>query len=334
MTKQLLTIATLLFASATASADEVLSLSFDGIEYNEQGAWTGVFVNENLVLQDFVLSHTVPYGEGYFEGFIVSKNTDNQDHQTDGWQANQWGCMAQGGADENGEVVEGKPFLINYYSAYNSAPYGSSSISRVDGATFMPQGCYICNHPWTYYSCVSGDGFARPLEKGGFCKITIHGVNIAEGTTKSIDFFLATREEADTNGDGVINNDDYFTLSWWEWCDLTPLGEVDVIYLTMDSSDKSEYGMNTAAYVCIGSLSYKVNAAVDAPKGVCNRLYATAGNLYMNLVEAQEIVIYNMTGVEVYRTQLDGGHHTLSLQHLPVGVYLVRHGSGVTKIIR
>lgn len=341
MTKQLLSIAAIITAASAMGNDQIvldLSQPTSVINYNENNVWSDLYTNTQIESQGFVFSHSAPYGEGYYEGFIASKNTDNQDHSfTDdgGWTANQWGCMAQGGADENGNAISGKPFLINYYSTYSTEPNGSSYITRNDNSTFTPEGCYICNHPWTYYGCVGFDGYAGPLaENGGFCKVTFHGINTSDQTEKTVDFYLADRQNFDANEDGIINEDDNFTISKWAWCDLSALGTVDVISLSMESSDSGTFGMNTAAYVCLDRLTVNTQAGLQAQRNSTDRAFANNGTLYLNLSEAQTITVYGINGSVAYTTYLGAGNHTISLQQLPAGVYAVRYNGGSLKIVK
>jgi hypothetical protein len=64
----------------------------------------------------------------------------------------------------------------------------------------------------------------------------------------------------------------------------------------------------------------------------------TNGMLQVNRVEGSDISIFDMYGKEVYRRNSAGYKNSLNLQHLPVGVYLLKinskQGSTVHKIIR
>lgn len=346
MKKVLLLAATTFMASTIYATQPThqLDLSDNSLTFDTNEVWDGIYNNENLCADGFVFSHTAPYGPGYYEGFIASRNTDTKNHyDAPGWTANQWGCMAKGGVDPkseqsyNAEAIEGKPFLINYYSAYSfaSSQYGASYITLEDNATYIPQGIYVCNSPWGYYGCTEGDGFAQPLaQEGGYYKITFNGVNIKAETTKSVDFYLAERQYSDRNSDGLINEGDNFTLDHWAWCDLSELGEIDVLYITMDSSDKGEYGMNTAAIVCMDGLSVvKQSGSVSNISTPTNRIYAANGDLYITLPDAQTIALYTTTGTLACNATLSAGSHVLDLRHLQPGIYFVRHNNGCNKII-
>ena len=323
----------------------LLDLSDENISYNENGVWDGVYGNDSFEADGFVFSHAAPYGPGYYEGFLPSRNTDNANHyDSAGWTANQWGCMAQGGVnlDSGGafraDAIEGKPFLVNYYSAFssNESEYGTSYITMkdTDGCIFKPEGVYVCNSPWGYYGVTAGDGFARPLTTAGdYYKVTFHGVNIKSGTTTSVDCYLAEYLHNDRNADGVVNEQDNYVNDHWMWCDLTPLGSVDVIYITMDSSDSGDYGMNTSTIVCLDGLSVMVDTSVKDVLGEGNKVYAAQGMICTQLDMAQTIRVYNTAGVLVATYQVGAGTRMVDTSHLPSGIYLVGHEGGVAKIV-
>ncbi len=337
---------TLLLSVASIQAEVTtytLDLSDENITFNENDVWNGIYGNEALHADGFIFSHSAPYGEGYYEGFIASRNSDNANwYDATGWTAHQWGCMAQGGVGEDDndgfeiDGIIGKPFLINYYSSYSltTSDYGTSYITLEDHTqSFIAQGVYVCIHPWGYYGCISGDGFATPLvDEGGYYKVTFNGVNIAQGTTKSVDFYLAERQFSDRNSDGIINEKDNYTNTSWTWCDLSSMGAVDVIYITMDSSDKGEYGMNTATIVCLDGLKASVTNAVN--KVITNnRVYANSGNIHLQLQENQCINLFDTNGTMIMQQNLTAGTHTLDVNHLNHGVYIIMCGNKAHKII-
>lgn len=343
--KYLLTLAMLvcLFTYATEPV-YILDMSDDEIVYNENDVWEGVYNEENLCVDGYVFSHTTPYGYGYYEGFIASRNTDSENHyDAVGWTNNQWGCMAKGGVDlASGETfdadaVVGKPFIVSYYSAYSlsQSEYGTSYITLDNNGLFKPQGLYVCNSPWGYYGCTVGDGFAQPLvDEGGYYKVTFHGVNMTNQTTEKVDFYLAQRGYSDINSDGVINSADDFTLDHWAWCDLSQLGEVNLLYITMDSSDKGEYGMNTSTIVCLDGLQVKgVTGGIGRVDNAGNHIYFADGNLHLALSEAQQVAIFNLSGTQVLKSDFNAGIHMLCLSHLPHGIYFVKHNAGCERVL-
>ena len=250
-------------ASAEVGDVHVMDLRNGDFSYNESTKeWSEVYNTEILTVDVDIFSalHTATdWGGGIvsFNGFFPSTSTDNTDHTADSWTANQWGCMAGGAVkvDADGTVVTeadgtvatepGAPFLIDCYSAWSGTT--SSSIYLSTDESMFAESIYMCQHPWAYFGCESGDGYARAfnLEDDQFT-VTINALNTKmEPNGKSVTVVMANTKE-DGNGGYVANQS-----TNWQKVDLSSLGLIGGIYITMDSSDSGNYGMNTAAYVCL-----------------------------------------------------------------------------------
>ena len=248
--------------------------SFD---LNNKGYWIETYSNDHptITFDPFSFTH-LPGGEGgtdvgggmsYWDGFTYCTNGDTEDYgmlgNSDGWVANQWGCMAGGGIKtdaqnqviiENGKVAveQGIPYLVAYWGYWMEMNEGREPCLQVNlaGETlYEPIGVYINNHPWPYYGNIHGDGFARPFENGDFFKLYIHGLNeYGEDIGNPVEYTLARME----NGQLIQSPD-------WEWVNLSSLGKVSGFYFTMETSDYDPiYGPNTAVYFCLDKLQVKV----------------------------------------------------------------------------
>lgn len=266
------------------------------IEFNGDGYWTETYNTaekfRSIEFGDrvkFRLNHCrsgfggddVGGGMNYWDGFTISKTGDTRDYgalgSSSGWVSHQWGCMAGGGLVTD---TEGRPFVGDdgvftvsrespYAVAYwNRNPDGNMiEISGEEEKSFLAKGICICAHPWPYYGIQDGDGFSRAFtEEDDYFKLIIHGLS-QNGTPngKIVEYFLATM-------------DDPYGIGWyepcqsdrWEWVDLSPLGEISGVSFTMESSDNNpEFGINTAAYFCLGgmeveSLIYDSTTAIDS----------------------------------------------------------------------
>ncbi len=199
------------------------------------------------------------YGNFYWHGFSVGTNGDITNYgvagSSDGWVANQWGCMAGGGIKTNahGWVVKdaqghieselGKPYLIGTGNPWMGGPDRIIAIDLADGVARQALGIYVCNHPWPYYGNINGDGFARPLDQpGDYFHLVAHGEQ-ADGTETTVTYVLAEYR------DGELHQSDR-----WNYFDLRQLGEVVSIWFTFETTDVGAYGPNTAAYVCLDRL--------------------------------------------------------------------------------
>ena len=262
----------------------------DALEFNENGIWTECYNDVDYTWMEFgdargefMLSHLID-GEGaswggyYWDGFTPAIGGDQTDYGQPGssgtWTTYFGGCMAGGGCViKDGKVTAdpAKPYLVAYYSswAYEGPSNQVMFLDKDGNMEFEPVGVYVCNHPWPYYGCEHGDGFGRPFDEGDYFELTAHGVK-ADGseTTTSINLVEFAN--------GQLN-----ALNDWTFFDLSSLGEVTLVYFTLNSTDSGEWGMNTAAYFCMD----KFQVRVDYPTSVkdVNAEKTVAGVRYVNL---------------------------------------------------
>ncbi len=248
-----------LFIAIAAFAADTLTLNLtamlDSYPQTEDGYWEDTYV-EDTPLSDslFRFHHTgSSEGMGYWEGYTICTTGDTfnwgEEGSSDGWITHQWGCMAGGGADADGNAVEGSPYLVAYWGFYREQlepNYHSLQIDFTDGASHRCLGAYIANHPWPYYGNISGDGFADGFsEEGDYFALVAHGLNEqGEPTGSSARLILA-----EYSGGELHQSTD------WMWFDLSSLGMISGLYFTMETSDSDDlYGANTAVYFCLDGL--------------------------------------------------------------------------------
>ena len=250
----------------------------------------------------------------YWDGFTLCTSGDNTDYGYSGssafWNEHQWGCMAGGGLDMEGNVVEGAPYLVAYWGYnYEDEKMRSLQVNFPDGETHRPLGIWICNHPWAYYGIKHSDGFAHSFaDNGAAFKVIVHGMDEEEGEAgMPIEVTLASFHDNELD----ISKD-------WIWVDLSSLGQVNGIFFTLESSDMSPgLGMNTAAYFCLGGM--KILEHVDElprPTGLEAETLdensvkvkwtkvtdAAYYRLYLDsvLVDSTSATSYTFTGLECY----------------------------------
>ncbi len=221
------------------------------LSYNENGVWAGWNVDDDLETQGFEFSHDyTDYGggAGMSSGFVAAKQTDNEFHNP--MYDYQFTVMPQGGKDGFGT-----PYMVAYWSSYDEMgdiDYDDRTchITYTGGGdtpmVFSPIGMYVTNNCYAYYSMSQGDAYAKKFGDGDWFKLTAHGVR-ADGTETTADFYLADFRE--TGSKGIVSD--------WQYFDLTGLGNVLLIYFTMDSSDSGAWGMNTPAYFAIDKFTAK-----------------------------------------------------------------------------
>ena len=226
------------------------------------GKWVYTYSGDypSVDFEDFRFTHlsnamqaqgTDEHGMQYWDGFTICTNGDDTDYGMAGssadWSAHQWGCMAGGGLDAEGQVVKGAPYLVAYWG-YNYETEGIRSLQTDfnDGLTHRPVGVWICNHPWAYYGIQHDDGFAHSFaDNGAFFKLIIHGLD-EENKEAGMPVTVPLASFHDNALD---------ISSEWQWVDLSSLGQVNGLYYTLESSDNAgALGMNTAAFFCLGGM--------------------------------------------------------------------------------
>ncbi len=178
----------------------------------------------------FVFNNTY---DGYWSGgFAASTTTDTQ---TEGY-TNMYSAITGTGTRAS--------------SAY-AVSYGSSEI---DFEKTTVSGFYITNSTYAYYSMLNGDSFAKRFggEDGtdeDWFKLTVYGVDEADDTTGTVEYYLADFRSENSNEDYIVKD--------WKWLDLTSLGEITKLRFSLSSSDVGDYGMNTPAYFCLDQLNHQ-----------------------------------------------------------------------------
>lgn len=189
-----------------------------------------------------------------------------------------------------------------------------------DDKSYEAVGMYVNLNSYPYYCIEYGDNFARAFNNGDNFTLTIHGVAPDE-SEKEITVSLASY----TNGNLTINRG-------WSYVDLSELGVVNEIYFTMKSTDTGAYGDNTPAYFCMDKLMVK-EATGSGMNGIAaNR----AGISYdrssktVTVEGADFMQVYTTTGNLVKSTE----ESSLSINDLSAGIYVVKAGNAVKKIVR
>ena len=164
--------------------------------------WENTYVSgTNLNVDIFTFSHTATSaGYNYWDGFIVSNVNDIRDYGSgaapggsDGWVPHQWGTMAGSGFGSSSTIsagtpgTTGDPYIVAYWSSYLDPqnPQGSTFsesgfsnwIKIGNTGLYSVQGLKINMHPWPYYGCLNGDGFARAFSSGDHFDLLIYGVD-------------------------------------------------------------------------------------------------------------------------------------------------------------
>jgi hypothetical protein len=216
----------LLLGIAKAYAEVI---NFEDLSLNDESYWNGSDESGGFTSNNVFFNNNYDTTWGSWDGFSYSNRTDTEISGLD----SQFNAITGGGV--NGSSI----YAVGYYSTFTIAP---------PTVTFPTEqevtGAYFTNTNYAYYSMLNGDDFAKKFEESDWFKLTITGKDEDENVTGSVDVFLA-------EGTDIVNH--------WLWLDLSMLGNVKYLEITLSSSDitviNDSVMMNTPAYFCMDNLN-------------------------------------------------------------------------------
>lgn len=221
------------------------------LEYSETtDAWSDVFdaMHDNdLKFGSYQFSHqgfsTESYS--YFYGFCPTKSNDKKEYEN--WVPDhQFSSIAGTSVLESQEFPK-QPYMVAFWNEYGDTEDGDLIPNRPSCAIssekpFKPLGVYVSNSSYTYYAMRNGTAFNDKFTKDDYLTLYIHG---------TLGGRYMGKVEVDLARNGEI-------LSRWAPVTLESLGEVDMIFFTMSSSSKNEYGMCIPAYFCLDGFTVEL----------------------------------------------------------------------------
>ncbi|MCL2247231.1 MAG: DUF4465 domain-containing protein, partial [Lentimicrobiaceae bacterium] len=99
-------------------------------------------------------------------------------------------------------------------------------------------GVYLTNAAYTYNSMVNGDYLETPFKQGDYYKVIFKG-----NTGTTVEYYLADYRSS--------NEAEHYILTDWKWFDLSVLGNITSVTISVDGSRKNAYGLTTPAYLCM-----------------------------------------------------------------------------------
>lgn len=175
-----------------------------------------------------------------WKGFTPSISADNSNHAGE-WVTYQWGAMP-------GIVAAGTGYLVACWDSQEKLTVApdfaipmNPSVKITSPEPFQPASIQITNACYTYYTMLYGDDFCTKFTSADWLQLAIHGVRDGRLTgTIAINLAIDNR-----------------MITTWQDVPLDKLGTVDMLYFQMTSSDTGQWGMNTPAYFCLGTLTLK-----------------------------------------------------------------------------
>ena len=304
-----LVLGTATHAQTVATFDD-LTLSKSDTSYISY-YYPGADVGFNDGLAHFPCVYDTMGGDYWAGGFAYSNWTDSV---TSGY-----------GNQYSAKTAKGYGGSANYAVIWCSNPvtYAYNTTLRLNGiAMGAPvSGFYITNNTYAYNAIRDGYFSSRKFHNGDWFLLTVKGYSGGVLTADSVNFYLADFRFADSTMNYIVKT--------WQWVNLLPLGHVDSLQFSMNSSDTGAFGMNTPAYFCmdnfttdetaLGVSSVHTYAAKVYPNPAINRLYV---DLADNTV--QQISVADMAGNVVSSYNVTGKHVEINTSGLPVGIYMLQ----------
>lgn len=239
--------------------------NFEDLTLDDNTYWNGSDESGSFSSGGITYYNSFNSQYGSWSGFAYSNTTDTV---TPGYQ-NQFSAFTGGGMDagEEGGTNYGVGFVpLDYISGtYEPLPI---ELEIEDNKEHIVSGFYVTNNTYAYLSMLNGDSFAKKFggatgDDPDWFKLNITGLDAHNNETGTVEFYLADYRFDDNSLDYIIDR--------WVWVDLVELGKVKKLHFTLESSDVSDYGMNTPAYFCIDNLTYlEGEDIIDNPPIVVN----------------------------------------------------------------
>lgn len=238
---------------------EAVTASMDDNYLEEESHWaydptTAAMVEDGFYSGSYYFNNGAWPAYNYWYGYSLSNETaTNYASLADQWHS---------------AVGEGHNGSSNFCISFPEGQFIEITNSA-DGDVL--KGAYVSNNAYAYNGMAVGDGFATAFSQGSWFKLTAVGFDADDEETARVDFYLA-----DYRSENAL---DHYILDTWQWMDLRSLGKVVKVRFLLDGSDKSQYGLNTAAYFALDDFNCERDLIGE------QELYYKLGNWTLDLKE-------------------------------------------------
>lgn len=249
-----------------------------------------------------------------------------------------WGGSWKSGFAYTNQTDVSDSSYMNLYTAVPAKGYNNSS-QYVSVSAFDPvsiklkgkavgqpvKGFYATNLVYAYKEMTTA-GFSKkmggiPNTEPDWFKLTVKGYMGGILKTDSVDFYLADFRDPDSTKDYVVTT--------WEWVDLSPLGGVDSLTITLNSTDTAGgNGMNNPAYFAMDHFeTFETSSVKDIRKSVA-KMYPNPATdkLYIELKDESinGLMVTDLSGKVVHRQSITNNVVLLNTTNYVPGMYLVQ----------
>ena len=226
-------------------------------------------------------------------------------------------------------VGHGAGNTANYAVVYTMGARTDINFTHTATADVIP-GVYLTNAAYTYHSIMNGDSFmGTAFAEGDWFKLIFKGTK-TDGTTTTKEIYLADYRSA--------NVSERFVVTDWKWYDLSSLGLITKLSVTVDGSRRNSGGLTLPAYFCMDKLGTKENIET----GHTNLLQSAiqvypnpfADYLIVKSDKVQTLKLFNTSGQCLISTQSNEGNNRLDVRSLPKGTYVLQCGNERVKLVK
>lgn len=133
-------------------------------------------------------------------------------------------------------------FAVAYFESYMNTP----AVFRVsDGQVRKLRSVDVCNSTYTALTMRDGSAWSKKFASGDWYKVIFTGYDVMGKVSGTVEFYAADFRDGKS-----------YICSKWTTVDLSSLGAVYKVEISMDSSDTGEWGINTPCYICLDNLVY------------------------------------------------------------------------------
>lgn len=133
-------------------------------------------------------------------------------------------------------------FAVAYYESYMKNP----AVFRVaDGQVRKLRSVDVCNATYPALTMRNGNAWSKKFASGDWFKVIFTGYDVYGKVSGTVEFYAAD-----------FRNGKSYICSEWTKVDLSSLGAIYKVEISMDSSDTGEWGVNTPCYICLDNLVY------------------------------------------------------------------------------
>ncbi len=226
-------------------------------------------------------------------------------------------------------VGHGTGNTANYAVVYTMGARTDINFTHTATADVIP-GVYLTNAAYTYYSIMNGDSFmGAAFAEGDWFKLTFKGTK-TDGTTSTKEIYLADYRSA--------NASERYVVTDWKWYDLSSLGLITKLSVTVDGSRKNSGGLTIPSYFCMDKLGAEQEISTDQTDLLQStvQVYPNPFTDYIIVKsdKAQTLKLFNVSGQCLISTQLNEGDNRVDVQSLPKGTYVLQSGNERVKLVK